>query len=369
MDIWLKITTNDTLFFRSGRPFSMGDETWADFVFPPYPSTVLGAIRTFLIFQRGTLKDFLEGKYKDKDIGTPHDKGTIKIYGLFLYDETETIYFSPPLDLVEQKEDEKLHLLSFINKPNVFYSDDLIKEKLLIFKSQKKADEPKGWLKDIYFKEYLEGKDKEFSYTESKSIFQEELKIGIARDRATLTSREGHLYRIPMIRLKHKDKRISLIVKVEGIEEISDKEVFQLGAESKTVSFEKINTDPLRNIIDINFEFKDVFKLYLATPAIFKKGWIPSWIDENNFEGEIEGVKLKLIACAIGKPIRIGGWDMANNKPKPMFKAVPAGSVYYFKILNDNVNLNQIKKIFHFKNMSDINPEEGFGLTFIGSVS
>lgn len=35
----------DTLFFRDGKPFSMGDDVWANGVFPPYPSTLYGALR------------------------------------------------------------------------------------------------------------------------------------------------------------------------------------------------------------------------------------------------------------------------------------------------------------------------------------
>lgn len=36
----------DTLFFRDSKPFSRGEDTWADTIFPPYPSTVYGALRT-----------------------------------------------------------------------------------------------------------------------------------------------------------------------------------------------------------------------------------------------------------------------------------------------------------------------------------
>jgi len=58
---------------------------------------------------------------------------------------------------------------------------------------------------------------------------------------------------------------------------------------------------------------------------------------------------------------------LANQKPKPMFKAVPAGSIYYFKIL-DNTTPEKIKETFHLKNISDINSEEGYGLSLIGEV-
>ena len=31
-----KITPLDTVFFRDGKPFSWGEETWAEGIFPPY---------------------------------------------------------------------------------------------------------------------------------------------------------------------------------------------------------------------------------------------------------------------------------------------------------------------------------------------
>ena len=42
----IQIDPLDTLFFRNGKPFTMGEETWADAVFPPYPSVVYGALRS-----------------------------------------------------------------------------------------------------------------------------------------------------------------------------------------------------------------------------------------------------------------------------------------------------------------------------------
>ena len=169
-----------------------------------------------------------------------------------------------------------------------------------------------------------------------------------------------------MIRLK---KDYCLLVKINEIDSMPEKGLFTLGGEGKTVRFEKINNNPLEDLENMNFELKDgIFKLYLATPAIFENGWLPRWINAETLEGEKDGIKLKLIACAIGKYLRIGGWDMAKNEPKPMYKAVPAGSVYYFKVLN-GASSNDVKNIFHFKNISDINPEEGFGLSCVGVVT
>ena len=42
----IKLDPLDTLFFRDGKPFSMGEETWGNCIFPPSPSVIYGALRT-----------------------------------------------------------------------------------------------------------------------------------------------------------------------------------------------------------------------------------------------------------------------------------------------------------------------------------
>jgi len=381
--MFLKIKPNDTLFFRSGRPFSMGAETWADFIFPPNPSTVYGAIRTFLILQRGSLSKFLSGKMETyEDIGTKKQKGTLRIYGPFLYDEISgSILFPAPADLVKIKREgkEKFVKLSFQEKPKIFFSDFSLDGCLIFKEREKKVEEPEGFIEEISLKEYLEGKKTEFSLV--KEVFKEELKIGIKRERETKTSEEAHIYRVPMLRFK---KEISFLVELDGVKDFPEKGIFQLGAEGRTVNFKVIKENLLEELRNVNFELKNgIFKVYLATPAIFEKGWLPSWINEKNLKGEFKGLKLKLVTVVLKKHKLIGGWNLADNRPKPMYKAVPEGSVYYFKVLN-GVDEEEIKKVFHFKNISDefssekfkdlsemdkFLSKEGFGLALIGGLA
>lgn len=357
--MFIKIIPFDTLFFRTGRPFVSGEDTWADVVFPPSPSTLYGAIRSFMIFKRGNLKDFYDGKYKD-DIGTTDSKGSLRITGPFLF--KDEVFFKAPLDLVS--DDNELKPLRFCEKPSLFISNYNL-ENVLIWQKKEIVGEPQGWLSLIEFCDYLKNKKESYLPIKNEDLFCYEPKIGIKRDKTALTSEEGHLYRIPLIRLKN---RVSLIAEVEGLNDFPERGIIQVGGESKGAFFEKID-DPIKSLKEMTFNFENgLFKIYLATPAVFEKGWIPEWIDENkNFEGSYNGIKLKLLGCAVGKPLNIGGWELAKNKPKPMRKVVPAGSIYYFEILDEN-QPEKIKEAFHLKNISDKNPEEGFGFAILGEV-
>lgn len=372
----LRLSPFDTLFFRSGRPFVAGTDTWADTVFPPSPSTFYGALRSFLIFEGGTLQQFYDGKHKHtKWIGKKSnngkvDYGELQIKGIFfLKDE---IYFPAPLDLVSVKSKDTLIPLKFQDKPQIFISNYPL-ENILLWQKKELVDDAEGWLAFANFICYLKNKEDEFSPIKTNDLFEYEPKIGIARDRTTFTSREGHLYRVPMVRLNQKnDSKTYFLVETSDIDGFPQEGILQLGGEGKAVRFEKLEDDPLDNIKDIDFNFENkYFKIYFATPAVFKNGWKPSWINEG-YEGEYKGNKLKLVACVIGRPISIGGWDLVNQTSKPMRKAIPAGSVYYFKILDD-AEPEKIKKVFHFKNISDDFDDikyskEGFGLTILGEV-
>ncbi len=364
--MWYEIIPNDTLFFRDGKPFTMGSETWADSIFPPYPSTIYGAIRSWLIFEKGGLKDFKEGKFKE-ELGTENEKGSLLIKGPFLKKNDE-VFLPCPLDLVKIKdkkardEKDKLYPLPLTEKPPIFISDYPF-DNVLLWQRQEQVEDAEGYLSLLYLKDYLKGKG-DIKFLKQEKFFRFENKIGIARERTTLTSKDGHLYRVPLVRL---EKGVSILVKIEGVKDIPESGILQIGGEGKTAKIQRVsNSINDFDNFDVELENK-IFKIYFATPCIFKKGWLPSWIDENSFEGEYKGIKLKLICACIGKYKSIGGWNMASNQPKPLERAIPAGSVYYFEICNES-DLNKIKNAFHFKNISDVFPEEGFGLTFIGGV-
>ena len=354
----IEINPLDTLFFRDGKPFTMGEDIWTNSIFPPHPSVIYGALRTaYFAAHINELE-----KANEEDDPT---KG-LKIKGIYLKISNK-IYFPLPQDCVKKKDGKEGE--SFVLLPSSaeeFISNYPKLDKILTSSNNKVENIQNAVLSKSTFEEYLNGKTDNVYYLKIDNYIINEPKIGIARSSKTHSSKEGMLYRVDMKRFENKkEEKMSIVIDFDG-PDLPKKGVMKLGGEGKAVKYNNYEGEN----ININFpKFKEdatQFKIVLTTPAIFKSGWLPEWIDEKTLVGEFNGLKIKLLTAAIGKPIHIGGFDMKEKKPKPMFKAVPAGSVYYFELINGNID--EVKNTFHQKAISDIYPKQGFGITYVGNV-
>jgi len=346
----IKIDALDTLFFRDGKPFTMGEDTWANGVFPPYPSVIYGALRSaYFSHHLNELK-----KANSEDDPTRD----LKIKGFYILADNN-VYLPLPNDCVKKK-GSKDNLVSVLTMHELKGIRSSCPTQYAL-KSEEEVENVDGGLININsFKEYLKcAKDSFSSILKVADMVLPEPKIGIGINKQTGTSEEGKLYRVDMRRLKD----IGLIVdfEFEGFD-LPEKGMMKLGGEGKAIYYE-LYEKPLNHEIKLE---GDKFKLYLSTPAIFKNGWLPKWIDEKTLIGKYKGLELKLLTASIGKPVHIGGFDMKARKPKPMCKAVPAGSVYYFEIKKGDIQ--KAVEIFNQFAISEFYQEQGFGIAYVGGV-
>jgi len=342
----IEITAFDTVFFKDGKPFTMGEDTWASGIFPPPPSVFYGMIRTAYAAQNNiSLTDIVEETKK------------LKISSILLkYDDGENdLLFPYPTDLFQSKKEEAIKLMKL--KANNIISN-ISAEKypyVLSPETNKKVEEhfDKAFLdKDSFEQIYLQAKDNDDIYIKKNSdIIEIESKIGISKNICSNQTDEGKLYRVGMIRPK-----VKFLIEFSNLE-LQSKGFFKIGAESKAAHYKAI----LQNKINLPEIKNEYLKIYLATPAIFKNGSIPEFIANEHYEG----IDFEFLTMAIGKPKFIGGFDMKANKPKPMKKAVPAGSVYYLK----SNKAKELAEKLHCKSISEINPEQGFGICYCGTFN
>jgi CRISPR-associated protein Cmr3 len=103
-------------------------------------------------------------------------------------------------------------------------------------------------------------------------------------------------------------------------------------------------------------------RLYLATPALFEKGWFPN-VDQ--FKKRC-GVQLKLISACVSRRQPMTGWEIHQRRPRTLRYMAQAGSVYFFEVTSGNAeNLAKLT----FESVSDHEQErrDGFGLALWGA--
>lgn len=341
----------DNFFFRTPVPFEEGGETMAvNGSFPPLPSVYAGAFRTLM-------QDPTEGRLK------------IGWNGLWLKDSP---YFPKPLDLyMIRKDDEKgciLKLMGLRKKPLSNYPLEYIP---YIQQPQTVKEKHQGitYLSENSLLKYLNGDGSEVAGVDLEHYMKEERKIGIAVDSMSGTSKNQQLYQASYIRPVAGLKlavQVNLPWNEARLNGNSREIVIKLGGEGKVARF-----SPTEHLISapIQQEAAKCFKLYFATPAIFKKGWLPGWLDEKTMTGWFKykkrDIKVRLISACVGRKVLCGGfgYDKIHReyRPRELRYAVPAGSVYYFEILRGD--FEDALKLFHMKCLSDYRESMGFDYT------
>ena len=104
--------------------------------------------------------------------------------------------------------------------------------------------------------------------------------------------------------------------------------------------------------------------LTLLTHGIFSCGYRPGWLG-TNLIGHPPGaptLKLKLRAAAVDRWQPHSGWDLANQCPRPTRKLAPAGTTYWFSIV-DGADTSSLGKLW-LTSVCDIEQDrlDGFGL-------
>ncbi len=384
----------DTQFYRDGRPFDAGIETDAYTLFPPYPRTIYGALRS-LILSSSSKVDWQMG-WQDNEqlkevVGTFDSFGTLTIKGplvaMKIYLNGRRIlyqnHFPPPQDLFKIKGNNEYR---FIKPQGVITLSESSNLKFKgIYPTLPEGDEELEAVEDLLPQDYLPGylteNPENIALMEKDKIFQLEYKTGIRLSRQSRSVTEGFLYTIPQIRMKREsDTEAGLVVDVDNDNAlIPDSGILKMGGENRPFEYETISPidwNPIKEAVKINIIQTGRFKLYLITPGIFQNGWYPDFLysSDNGLEGKIPGTefKIRLVGACVGRRVPIGGFDIAKKHPKEMIRAVPAGSVYFFQFLNWNNNkedlVNALLNSFFYQPIANREEyrKEGFNLVLIG---
>ena len=407
----LEINPRDVMYFRDGSP--IGASSDGSGAMWPLPSTFYSALMSALHNRFPERNPDFETEHKTEKMrksgitGDPNMKtskmrfGGLRTWGPFPK-VGNTIYVPTPLDLVVGGVDNSSG--GIMNPVNILGSSNLPKPiKYPVASTVKPSKKELGeWLPLYEFVKYLKGETVGLKTVCSSELFTSESRPGIAIDAKTGTTEEGKFYSAEYLRLNRGVSMASFAeceAKRFGNDDVQDMlaEFFKgkklegviFGGQRGVVWLENKRDRCRESPISIERSPNNsrLVKWVLLSPAYFKQGWLPGWLDEDGkvmLKEKVERgtmsrkewrdkinnapeISAKLVAARNGKPIVASGWkldkdaDNAGGSAKATRLYVPAGSVYYFECENE-AEAAKLVKVLHGQTKSDALGEKGFGL-------
>jgi CRISPR-associated protein Cmr3 len=331
----------DTLFFRDGQPFNQEDEGMAAVhsLFPPSPSVLVGAFRAAVArshgWQEGRERSWTEAKNGTelKDLlGDGQNLGQLAFGPPVLLREAEDGWqrlYPAPQHLVEGRDEEGCKQLAFL-RPDEQRSlmSDQGAAVAYPAPTNKKLSGLKPlagrWLTPAGMTAVLAGRRPGADdILEEEALLGREFRVGLGRDPASRTAREGQLYAATHIRPidgGRGRKAVALGLEVEGLpDDKLPKGLHPVGRFQRTVSIEPGGWQGAA-APSPSTEYLVVLTAPLRLPAC--DGWRKPGVAPFGLPGELVG------AC-LDRPVMIGGWDGVGSRPLAMRAHLPAGSVLF----------------------------------------
>lgn len=371
------------LVFRSAKPF--GSQAFASDANYPLPSSAAGLLRAQYLNDQLKQKstDFTLEKQSNIDEDTAKNLRTINVSGVFLlqYDEDKPELLIPkPQDAIYTYDENDNIVVSRL-RPKNFNEDcganlpnGLSPLQINIPHRGKSPKTPNYWRWQD-FTRWRAGES--LSYKDLKDNGLSDIPVDIRTHTAvsdiTYAAEPDMIFQTAGLDLgvqrrqnQHgwQNKRLFLLITSE--QSIPDRLV-RFGGESRLSRITKNTSETiLPTCNEKSLEKSKHICLTLLTPAIFTHGWRPAWIDEQTLEGIIPhtDTKVRLISVACDGWIPVSGWDLQSRCPKAMRKAVTAGSVYWFEII-DNTQNNLHKAWLKSVSDDEQDQRDGFGIACI----
>ena len=351
---WYRFEAADVLFFRDGRPFNQGDPAQMAItsLFPPHPTTAVGALRAALARGLGWSGRRRWGKDDSgKDITeTLGDGGELKQAGLqfrgpyLVHDVAGPLFPAPALLVRETTGARRLCRLG----PGTGRDCDL--------GTSVRLAEPKGadgkvkpvtgaWLTREGMRRVLNGgvparaeiylaDDDENDVGER--LFAREVRIGLARDAKTRTATQGALYTAGFVR-PQAGEDVGLVVGVEGLTNPPPPaSPIPLGGEGRFAWVESTKSLDLPAAPPPE-DFKRATRkdgvVLLYTVTLITPAHLPDpWPEPGK---PLAGLPGRIVCACHERPLMVGGWasrDVTTDwGPRPLKAMLPAGSTWFLE--------------------------------------
>lgn len=324
----------DTLFFRDGTPFHLGEggSVQPRGSFPPSMMPLQGAIRTALARGRGWRPN--HPNRWPEELGTPDDLGDLRLRGPFLRFGGERLY-PIPLVLFGKWGAELTRLV-----PGEKVECDLGQVRLPRLAQPVTGKMLEGWLTQDGLESVLRGEMPAVTeILQPEKMWKEERRVGILRNVDTRKAEAHHLYTATHVRPV---KDLMVEVDVQGIPEDWNPEAsltLPLGGEGRmayvTVSKKAGDQADFPRMPEWSQTEDTVrFTVTLLTPGRYRNTC-------SVIQTGPKGIPGRCISASIGKMVSLGGWDLKRCRPRRSVSLLPAGCTWFYEAKVEQ--LDQIK--------------------------
>lgn len=196
---------------------------------------------------------------------------------------------------------------------------------------------PPRWWSDGDFSAWLAGRSVPIRDRENVLALSRRLHVHVGIRAEELTADEGVLFSHNVIDTI--EKNAEWAIGVEAILPGGEVTGFAtLGSDGRLVRVETLSDalfDPPDVVLKAFRKQSTGLRLVVVTPACFERGWLPDGLERQGkeYRGQLPGLdgEVVLRAAFVPRPIHVSGWDMAASVPKPTSRMVAPGAVYFFE--------------------------------------
>lgn len=360
----LRMRAIDTLFFRELRPQGGPGGVQLQSVFPPPARTVEGAIRTLLHDMTGTPPSHKNGRTAINTLCMRGPYLTYEINGHY-----QRLYPWPAHILCHPDG----HQAALTPSKTAFETDlgQVFLPQLPNGLKGYRAPQDR-WLPASEFFRLLA--DPQYRpancFAGEGTLYQREARLGIGRDNLARSASESQLYQTSHIRpapglafelgLQAPCSKVTGNVDSEAEQALTDLQaclsngaIVRLGSEGRSAHLSVVQ----KNAADRELAQPLGAQVVLAftTHADFEADWKPNnfqpWVDATNnltwrgFADAASGVELEIVSAVNRKYLREGGWDSSEALSRPARALLPAGSVWFCRVLRGDASVLQARQL------------------------
>lgn len=381
----ITLTPADSFFFKGHMVTEMGSPSQWSSLFPPRPNTVYGALRSAYIHKHSTFDDFYKERHMEvkKWMGSPKQFGAFQQQAVFIK-RGDDILLPVPMDYHIKRaihnEEDILRAVPLKLTDNTVLSNMDLRFTLM----EEGSSELEGKLVDhignyVTMSEWSSAvmEQNEIAHIHSlKNIIGTYLKTGIKIDHSSKRAEDSHFFEMNMMNMQ---KDCSLVSLCATSPDFSDVPFVSLGAENRPwfvqqnrLEWSLWSPNQLK-VLEDRLTSTEIARIILLTPLVLPDNSpLMNGTQQSNWKWELmSGVNVELITWVTGRSELYGGWDMARKRPKLRAQMLPAGTVFYVRVQQEDISkiVDAANGFTLFPGETDGRDKEGFGFAVIAGTT